>query len=179
MDCNIKFRDGGLKQWFCTCPPGHKITHTKIDKLQNGVVVWNGCGPSKWGDSVFILNSFLIPEVLQPCCNAHDVCYYSMHHDDKGLTKISEWEEKYTDFNQLDWGVCDDAFQTCNKSKAKELPWYDIPGKAWTMFVGNLLSSTVVGNSADFFSKLDENGKLSFLKPYNCVKEGEGLCTYD
>ena len=102
-----------------------------------------------------------------------------MHHDDKGLTKFSEWEEKYTDFNQLDWGVCDDAFQACNKSKVKELPWYDIPGKTWTMFVGNVLSSAVIEGSADFFGKLDENGELSSVKNYKCIKKGEGLCTYD
>ena len=64
--------------------------------------------------------------------------------------------------------------------KAKRrVPWYDIPGKAWTMFVGNPLSSTVVGNSADFFGKLDENGKMPWLKNYKCAKKGEGLCTYD
>ena len=179
MDCNIKYRDGGFKQWYCTCPPGHKMTNDTLEKLQNGVVTWDGCGPAQWGDGLFILNSILIPRDLQTCCNSHDVCYKTMYHDASGMTTLSEWEEKHKDFNQLDWGVCDDVFQTCNKSKVSEVPWYDIPGKAWISFVGSVLSSTVIGSSADFFNKLDKTGKLYWTNEFRCVKEGEGLCMYD
>ena len=180
MECKIKFRDGGhKKQWVCTCPPGYNFHSRRLDQTQNNVIPWNGCGPHEWGNSVFIMNSFLVPEVLQPCCNAHDLCYSTMYHGNNGVTKLSEFRKEYKEFNHLDWGVCDDVLQTCNEGKVKVIPWYNIPRKAWVMFAGTIISSAVIEKSADNFQKLDAKGNTVWTAEW-CVKKKEesGLCIY-
>ena len=101
-----------------------------------------------------------------------------MYHDDNGITNLSDFKEKYKEFNRLDWGICDDVFQTCNKNKVNDVPWYNIPKKAWVLFAGTVVSSAVTEMSVDFHPKLDENGKTIWTKEWS-VKKDEGLCTYD
>ena len=178
MECSIKYRDGGHKQWVCTCPAGSIFHSHGIENLQNDVISWDGCGPPEWGDGIYLLNTFLIPDVLQPCCNAHDVCFTTMYHGENGITELSELKKKYKEFNVLDWGVCDDVFQKCNKSKVGSVPWYDIPKKAWVSFAGHVMSSAVIENAADYHKKLDDDGNTIWTREW-CVKKTEGLCIYD
>ena len=103
MECKNKIsRTVGTKNNGFAHAPGYIFHSRRLDQTQNNVIPWNGCGPHEWGNSVFIMNSFLVPEVLQPCCNAHDLCYSTMYHGNNGVTKLSEFRKEYKEFNHLD-----------------------------------------------------------------------------
>ena len=183
MDCSIKFRKGGHKQWVCTCPPGYIFHSERLVEVEQNTIPWNGCGPHEWKDGIHVLNTMFLPDEIQPCCNAHDVCYGTMYSNVDGLRSISEFKKHYKEFNRLDWGVCDDLFQACNQNKANSISWYNIPKKAWVAFTGKILSSAVINKSADYFTTVDDDGnkirKGIGVTQWCVKKERNGLCMYN